>query len=316
MIRFATIIVIIISIACGSYALVLLARLRKVYRLEFLNSFLYYEILHLVFGVYGIFGGVAIREILLKLDLKSAQVESVVVAIPFFGIPFIIASWYLLIKTASDLIGRSVSLRVTIVYFVVATLSFLVYGLILRSLPDRNELEYETLNKLIRIVFYIAEIAVKLYILLLVVPFALKAGNLSKRLFLFRFALYMLALAIAGALALHFINIHPIVGLYFLLIFFASDLAPVFMTRSYLRKNASEFEDVKNTAEDLFQKYGISKREKDIIHQICLGKTNQEIADELFISVQTVKDHTYNIFRKINVTNRVQLSNIFMGSHL
>jgi len=316
MLRFVIILVIIISIACGSYALVLLARLRKVYRLDFLNSFLYYEILHLVFGVYGIYGGIVIKEILLKLDLRSAQVESVVVAIPFFGIPFIIASWYLLIKTASDLIGRTVSHRVTIVYFVIATLSFLVYGIILRSLPDRDEMEYETLNKIIRIVFYVTEMAVKLYILIMVLPAALKSGNLSKRIFLFRFSLYLFVLSIIGAVALHFVYIHTIVGLYFILIFFGSDLGLIFITRLYLKHNTAEFENARNTAEDLFQKYGISKREKDIIQQICLGKTNQEIADELFISIQTVKDHTYNIFRKVNVTNRVQLSNIFTGSHL
>jgi DNA-binding CsgD family transcriptional regulator len=314
MIRIVTILVIIISIACGSYALVLIARLRKVYRLEFLNSFLYYEILHLVFGVYGIYGGIVIREILLKLDLRSAQIESVVVAIPFFGIPFIIASWYLLIKTASDLVNRMVSHRVTITYFVIATLSFLVYGIILRSLPDRDEMEYETLNRIIRIAFYITEIAVKLYIVILVLPAALKSGNLSKRIFLFRFSLYLLAMSVTGAVALHFAYLHPIFGLYFLLIFFGSDIGLIFITRFYLRNNAAEFEESRNPAEDLYQKYGISKREKDIIRQICLGRTNQEIADELFISIQTVKDHTYNIFRKVNVTNRVQLSNIFAGT--
>lgn len=312
MLQFAVISVIIISIACGSYALVLLARLRKIYRLEFLNSFLYYEILHMVFGVYGIFGGIAIREILLKLDLKSAQVESVVIAIPFFGIPFIIASWYLLIKVASDLVSKAVSQKVTIIYFTLATLFFLIYGIILKSSPEKSSMDYETVNRYIRIAFYITEISVKLYILLLIIPSALRSGNLAKRVFLFRFSFYLIALSILGAVALHFVYLHTLVGLYFLLIFFGSDLGLIFITRVYLKHNASEFTDARDRSEDLFQKYGISKREKEIISHICLGKTNQEIADELFISLQTVKDHTYNIFRKVNVTNRVQLSKIFI----
>ncbi|MEZ5000821.1 MAG: hypothetical protein R2744_09720 [Bacteroidales bacterium] len=94
--QFFTILVLTISIACGSYALIMVARLRKIYRVEFLSTFFYYEIFHLVFGAYGILGGAAIREILLKLELKNAQVEAVMIAIPFFGIPFLIASWYLL----------------------------------------------------------------------------------------------------------------------------------------------------------------------------------------------------------------------------
>jgi DNA-binding NarL/FixJ family response regulator len=62
---------------------------------------------------------------------------------------------------------------------------------------------------------------------------------------------------------------------------------------------------------ELLLTYGITQREKEIIEHICLGKTNKEIAEELFINLQTVKDHTHNIFKKINVTNRVQLVQLF-----
>jgi len=44
---------------------------------------------------------------------------------------------------------------------------------------------------------------------------------------------------------------------------------------------------------------------------INAGKTNQEIADELFISVATVKDHNHNLFRKSGVRNRLELANLF-----
>jgi DNA-binding CsgD family transcriptional regulator len=63
---------------------------------------------------------------------------------------------------------------------------------------------------------------------------------------------------------------------------------------------------------DLVIKYGISGREFEIISLICQGKTNQEIADELCISAQTVKDHNYNIFQKTGVRNRTQLARLFM----
>ena len=41
--------------------------------------------------------------------------------------------------------------------------------------------------------------------------------------------------------------------------------------------------------------------------KICLGKTNKQIADELFISLQTVKDHTHRIYSKIGINSRMQL---------
>lgn len=62
----------------------------------------------------------------------------------------------------------------------------------------------------------------------------------------------------------------------------------------------------------LFQKYAISPREQEIIRLICKGKTNKEISRELFISLQTVKDHVYRIFGKTSVNNRVQLTNLFL----
>jgi DNA-binding CsgD family transcriptional regulator len=59
--------------------------------------------------------------------------------------------------------------------------------------------------------------------------------------------------------------------------------------------------------ENLEKKYKITKREMEVIDLICLGKTNKEIADQLFISVDTVKDHNYKIFQKTGVRNRTQL---------
>ncbi|QIA09970.1 response regulator transcription factor [Draconibacterium halophilum] len=56
--------------------------------------------------------------------------------------------------------------------------------------------------------------------------------------------------------------------------------------------------------------YEISKREAEIILEICSGKSNKAIADELFITIQTVKDHNHRIFTKTGVKSRVQLANL------
>jgi len=61
---------------------------------------------------------------------------------------------------------------------------------------------------------------------------------------------------------------------------------------------------------DGLDRFSITPREREIIDLICSGCTNQEIADRLYISLATVKDHNYNIFRKTGVRNRVELTNL------
>jgi LuxR family maltose regulon positive regulatory protein len=50
----------------------------------------------------------------------------------------------------------------------------------------------------------------------------------------------------------------------------------------------------------------LSPRELEVLHLIIDGATNQEIAHELVLTVNTVKRHISNIFRKLEVSNRAQ----------
>ncbi|WEG10968.1 EAL domain-containing protein [Pullulanibacillus sp. KACC 23026] len=52
--------------------------------------------------------------------------------------------------------------------------------------------------------------------------------------------------------------------------------------------------------------YSISSREIDVFKLIVNGLNNKEIANELFISEHTVKNHVTNIFRKLTVNDRLQ----------
>ncbi len=51
----------------------------------------------------------------------------------------------------------------------------------------------------------------------------------------------------------------------------------------------------------------ISKREKEVLEQICKGLSNQEIADTLFISKRTVEKHRARLLSKTSTKNTAQL---------
>ncbi|TVZ56252.1 regulatory LuxR family protein [Lutibacter sp. Hel_I_33_5] len=56
------------------------------------------------------------------------------------------------------------------------------------------------------------------------------------------------------------------------------------------------------------QKHSLTERETDILLQIVLGLKNQQIADKLFISINTVKYHTRNIYEKLDVQKRTEIT--------
>lgn len=70
---------------------------------------------------------------------------------------------------------------------------------------------------------------------------------------------------------------------------------------------------VQNNLQDFAEAYHLTRREEKILTLIHEGFSNQRIAEELFISVSTVKKHVYNIFGKTNVSNRNQLLSLFFN---
>jgi NarL family two-component system response regulator LiaR len=53
-------------------------------------------------------------------------------------------------------------------------------------------------------------------------------------------------------------------------------------------------------------KYSISKREYEVLELMAKGLSNQEIADRLFVSLNTVKTHSQSLFVKLDVKRRTQ----------
>ena len=51
---------------------------------------------------------------------------------------------------------------------------------------------------------------------------------------------------------------------------------------------------------------GISKREREVLGLMEQGLSNQEIGDKLFVSLNTIKTHSSNLFLKLEVSRRTQ----------
>ncbi|MCF3118675.1 MULTISPECIES: response regulator [Streptomyces] len=61
-------------------------------------------------------------------------------------------------------------------------------------------------------------------------------------------------------------------------------------------------------AADAASPAGLSGRELDVVRLVARGRTNQEIAEELFISLATVKTHLAHVQAKLAVRNRVEIA--------
>ena len=57
---------------------------------------------------------------------------------------------------------------------------------------------------------------------------------------------------------------------------------------------------------DAFNALGLSKRELEVLQLMAKGASNQEIADQLFVSLNTIKTHSSRLFEKLEVKRRTQ----------
>ena len=90
---------------------------------------------------------------------------------------------------------------------------------------------------------------------------------------------------------------------------FVKGIRTVFDGELWVSRNILEGCIVRNDYNKFSQmsmQYGLTPREREILTQIAIGSSNKTIADVLYISPHTVKTHLYNIFKKINVPDRLQ----------
>jgi DNA-binding NarL/FixJ family response regulator len=81
-------------------------------------------------------------------------------------------------------------------------------------------------------------------------------------------------------------------------------------TAAVIRQFAApaEFPAPANNGKSARERAQLSQREREIIILIAQGYKNKEIAEKMFITEQTVKNHLHNVFDKLGVSDRLELA--------
>jgi DNA-binding CsgD family transcriptional regulator len=298
----------IVSAALAVVGIMISYQLYQIHEKPVLQVLLYQQIFVISFYVYGIWGNVALQQILADLSLPAGLNSKLTIFIPVLGIPFLAVSWFMLMRFSFELNGIKVTKIFPIIYFPVLFIFILLFSVLIDKeivniveSPDRFIIRsIASLNFIIHIIF--------------LVPFFNKQKNkpLTKEI---RFTQKHVLLYMCGvflySVILFFYNFWGTfsICISIVLLFAVSISVPVIIKlneKTILlpqNQNNMSFDDFCNL-------YEISKRESEIIMELCTGKSNKEISEKLFISLQTVKDHNYHIYSKLGVKTRGQLTNL------
>jgi DNA-binding CsgD family transcriptional regulator len=298
----------IISAALAVTGIMIAYQLYHDHQKPVLQVLLYQQIFLISFFIYGIWGNIALHEILADLSLSTELNNKLTVFIPVLGIPFLIVSWFMLLRFAFRLNGITESKLFPMIYFPFLIILILVFSVLI----DKEIINVSTKPDL----FIIRSIAAINFIvhLIFLVPFIFEKKNkpLTKEIrFLKKHAFSYLAGVLIYSMILCFYNYFGTISICIsiLILFTVSVSIPIILK---LNEKSHLLSTIHNNISftELCNLYKISKREAEIIMEICSGKSNKEISEKLFITLQTVKDHNYRIYSKLGVKTRGQLTNL------
>ena len=304
--EYISLVIFIFSAAMAAGSILLVTRLLEEYPLPFLRSLFYHNLFISAFGFYGIWGQFIIVT-LAGSRLDAAMHSTVAVISLLLGLPFLVFGWMMLIRFAAEAAGLKLRSYFTLLFLIVNFGVIAALGLAIRDMDFSDALP------LFRYYYIAAAILFALTAVLVLLRGVASSPGRMDRSFL---ALLLAGGTTAQALVLILIPHSAWMALAFVFLLFATITAvSLWLTyRTDLQPpRVAEPLPLPQGIEDFIRKNEISPREAEIISEICNGLSNQEIADKLFISLQTVKDHTSRIYMKTNVRNRMQLMALVRG---
>jgi len=307
-------ILLLIPLLAGGISIFFTFRLMKRYRIAYTSSYFYYMVFLYIFGTYSLAGAGVLEHLLNGMEIDPKVIHSTRLYAILLGIPFLALAKFMFIRSITEFFQKKPATTFTIIYFLVLTAVFVVYGAYMIRLTRFDLGEYRSLMLIQRGVFIGFIWGIYLISFLYILYFASTISDLPAKKHIRLFGAWYLVYMVLCITPLALTGYHEVFKFLFLLVFLSWHLIPILFLNIYLDK----YQEPENTLPDDFEtrllafaeEHEISKRECEVVRLICRGLSNQEISDTLFISLQTVKDHTHRIFVKTGVRNRVQLSNM------
>jgi len=290
----------ILSVALAAGGVVLSSKLRNAYRQEMLSTMLYFQVFIFTFGFYGIWGQVVIKAFLstyISPELLSRFSDISML----LGLPFLVFAWLMLLQFSLGISGKKNS-NWFVFWFLL--LNFSVIVIVGYLIAKTSALKPAALIKY----YFISMNFLYSLVSSLLIAFPQKGRSIIHNYDRKRISIGILLVMILQCVPLLFYTSQPYVAIIFIFTFFAGNtFLPIYLNYGTLLTVFST-EPVRNLSfEEFCKKFEVSPRETDIVREICNGLSNKEISEKLFISLQTVKDHTHRIYIKTNVKSRVQL---------
>ncbi len=278
--------------------------LQSTYGLPYLHSYTYFLIAWNAYVLFAVF-----QYILAPGFLQgNAWFQLTQAANPLFVI-IMAVSLYFISSFLAQLSGKPLTRLYKAIFVLILIGLALAFAVFNPPLNDRASLA----SKIISLLFFILKSASIYGWIVIAILRLRKTEDLSKKrslrifvlLLLASFLVFDLSVRISLPAALdrfqdYFISTIQVLGQYACLIYLGS-----FLSRYALGR---PFQEPRADLKAVLAPFGISARETEIVELIVKGFSNKEIAERLFISVDTVKKHSYNSYKKLNVQNRVQLS--------
>jgi DNA-binding CsgD family transcriptional regulator len=291
----------VVSVGMAAFGIMAAYRLKDQEKKGFAPSLFYYEFFLAAFGFYSIWSHLGIGYLLDDVIASKNTLLNILSIFPLLGVPLMILAWHLFIRFCVELVGKKLPIAASVVYFSAFALVLLFLG---------NYFRYQVVNEKTTNLLLISKgLAVWNVIVLAtgtsIILFQKKKLGIDVP--KYSLAGLFLIPAILSSTALFMVPSHWLFVVLFVLFYFSQiAMAPAFI---YFKRPKLEKESPPGF-EKFCRSFGISRREAEIVREICIGKSNQEIAEALFITVQTVKDHAHRIYTKTEVKNRVQLTNL------
>lgn len=298
----------IISAGCAVIGIMISQQLYQVHQKPVFQILLFQQIFLMSFYIYGIWGNLAIKEIIPELNLTDEINAKFAVFIPVIGIPFLLVSWYMLLLFAYILNGYNITKRFAAIFFPSLIITVFAFFLLVQKeiIPVNGNPDLFIVRLLVvfnlcmHLFFAIPFLTPRKY-----APVLKEIGFSKKWAFVFIIGTVIYSVSLFYFTIFHFVS--TCFSIIFL--FVVSIFIPVIL-KTNGKIQIGERRSNNGGFDAFCRKYEISKREAEIIIEICSGKTNKAISEKLFITLQTVKDHNHRIFTKTGVKTRVQLANL------